>query len=245
MINLPRMLRLVRAGEFDRLLNDSLRSNRLVPLRVRLRLSEPESLPAAAIGIALQRVVDLTYKPTEITAALLESLLTRQRADGTFGNTGATVVAAAALGAVARQLDSLAGLRAGRESMPEELSRQLHAALDRAAQALTLATGDFGGRLSSFGALDPIDGAIILWRLVDHPRLAAAANLERVLERAERRGLFHDPSSAPLLERLTSIRPRSMSAEEEPPLWSLKGAIGVGSARGQTAGGRGRGRSAA
>ncbi|HVZ93642.1 MAG TPA: hypothetical protein VG797_03945 [Phycisphaerales bacterium] len=206
MINLPKIIRLSRAGDFDRVFEESLRSARPIPLPVRLRLSAPHSVAASAIGLALQRVVDLTYMPTDVTRELLTALIDRQQPDGSFGTLGATAVAAAALAAVTRQVDSLSGLRAGQECMTAAERDQLRAAAVAACEALASACTLFGGRIGARLGMDPIDAAIVLWQAAPSPRLAAAADVDRLLESAERAGLFHDRSAAPLLERFTSIR---------------------------------------
>lgn len=226
MFSIPRVVKLSQAGEFERVLEEALRSSRLLPLPVRLRLSEPVVVAAAAAGLALKRIVELTYKPTPATAVMTELLLVRQRADGSFGGAAATAIAAAALDAVARQADSLAGYRGGLEHLPDDLRARLAAALDHALAALGSMTAMFGGRLGARGlgggaaALDPMDAAIVLWQVAGSPRLASAVGADELLATAERAGLFHDRAAAPLLERFTSIRPaRAASGDDEAPLW--------------------------
>jgi hypothetical protein len=107
MISLPRIARLAEAREFDRLLDEVVRNGRPLPLAIRLRLSDPEALPAAAVGFALQRVVQLTYKPTPLSAMLARMLVEMQHEDGSFGPAGSTAIAVAALLSLADQVRSL------------------------------------------------------------------------------------------------------------------------------------------
>lgn len=107
MISLPRLARLAESREFDRLLDEVIRNGRPLPLAIRLRLCDPEALPAAAVGLALQRVVQLTYKPTPLSAMLARMLVEMQHEDGSFGTAGSTAIAVAGLLALADQVRSL------------------------------------------------------------------------------------------------------------------------------------------
>lgn len=214
MISLPRLARLAEAREFDRLLDEVARNGRPLPLPVRLRLSQPDSLPAAATGLALQRVVQLTYRPSALIALLARTLLDLQQDDGSFGSTGATAIAVASLLALADQVRSIPAAwarledRSGsaRSATREELE---HAAL-RAMHAL------FEAQERTIGALidgqtgligDKLDSAIVLWQLGTDPRFAAMIRYEDLLASVVDAGIAHDRAAGPLVERVVgSVR---------------------------------------
>lgn len=219
MLNLPRLARLAETGEFDRLINDVARNGRPLPLGVRLRLSEAGSLPAAALGLALQRVVQLTYRPNHVSCLLVRLLLAQRDQAGAFGGHASTAVALAALFAFADQVATLPGGRdpaAAGPSAPIDpaLHTEIHRAIAGALHALHAAQNPGvvggvaarrGGLFQSSGGLigDELDSAIVLWQLGLEPRFAAAVRLEDLLTAAFSRGMHHDRTAGPLLDRLS------------------------------------------
>lgn len=112
MLTIPLLHRLFRTSDHDGLIR-GLTGNGLVlplPLRVRLSASRP-----AAIGLALRRVVDLSYGPTPLSREMTHALLDLQRPDGAFESEGrpdplATAAGAAGLARVIRDQPRAAGL---------------------------------------------------------------------------------------------------------------------------------------
>ncbi len=211
MINLPRIQSLAERREFERLLNEVLRSGRPLPLQVRLRLSEPGAVAAAGLALALQRALELTYRPTQVTVALLNALLGEQHAEGGFGrdeeghaHTAATGASLAALLGFLRQLESLPNARStpGAYTGDPGLEQRLRQAIDPAIHSLYLAQQRSAGlgRLGRTGAIgDEVDSAIVLWQLALEPRVAAGVDLEALASSVELGGLRHSRVTGAIL----------------------------------------------
>jgi hypothetical protein len=108
-----RVARLVAAEEFDRLLNEVLMNTRPVPLAVRVRLSEQGALAPAALGLALKRLTELTWRPEPPAAELAERLLALQSKDGALGTLAVTACAVAGLQSLVTQIQAMPGGRNG------------------------------------------------------------------------------------------------------------------------------------
>ncbi|HBS29326.1 MAG TPA: hypothetical protein DEB06_07715 [Phycisphaerales bacterium] len=202
MINMPRLVRLACDGHFDAMLGEVVRNGRPLPLSVRLRLSQPDSLAPAALGLALQRVLELTYRPTDTSVSLLRELLARALPDGSFGSVSATAIALAALLGFEHQVNSLPGARTGDGS--RYIDPALRATLQRAiADALGRlgAQWALGERTDGHAALlgDDIDTAVVLWQLAFCPAFGRVVPLGALFESAEANGLLHDRRTAPLV----------------------------------------------
>jgi hypothetical protein len=98
MLSTHQIERWFRSGQFATMLTAALGylgPSAAVSAPVRRRLAR-SSVPAVALG--LRRLVAMSYGPTELSGQMLEHLLDRQRADGSFdGDAWATAAAAAAL----------------------------------------------------------------------------------------------------------------------------------------------------
>ena len=96
MLNASRIERWFRAGQFDQMLDGLSRNGGMLPLGLRVRLSDQ---PDAVVGLALRRVVELAWGPTPIAEQLAGWLLGRQQEDGSWaGDPAATAAVVAALG---------------------------------------------------------------------------------------------------------------------------------------------------
>lgn len=105
-----RVARLVASEEFDRLLNEVLMNARPVPLAARVRLSEQGALAASALGLALKRLTQLTWRPEPPAAELARQLIDRQSPDGAIGTPASTACAVAGLLALQEQVRSMPGV---------------------------------------------------------------------------------------------------------------------------------------
>lgn len=221
MLNLPRIARLAEAAEFERLLEEVLRNGRPVSLRVRIRLCEFEGLPAAALGLALQRIVQLTYRPTPLSILLAQLLLAQRNSSGSFGSVSATAVALAALLAMSDQAASLPGGKSNadparaplRPAMSAEIQEAIAGALHFLHQAQEDSTPVRPGESASLIG-DELDSAIVLWQLGLDPRFARAVRFAELLGTLEDQGLRHDRATRPLLERVVSIKSTNQPREE-------------------------------
>lgn len=88
MLSIPQIRHLVETRSYERLVDRVLTSGRSGNLSVRLRLGSPEAQAPAALGLALQRVVELTYGPTPLAADIAARLIHLQGRDGLFGGEG-------------------------------------------------------------------------------------------------------------------------------------------------------------
>lgn len=135
MLSVNLIQRFTQHREFDRLLQSLADNGMVMPLPLRVRLSEG---PAAPIALGLRRLVELTYGPAALGRSLADQLLALQNPDGSFSGAEAGVPDPLATAAVVA-----AFARVMREH-PAERSR-LHAACDRALHALVRMQADDGG----------------------------------------------------------------------------------------------------
>lgn len=203
MLNLPRLTRLAHAGQFTRMIDEVLRSGPSLPIGVRLRLSDPEGLPATGCGLALQRAVQLTYRPTNLSLELVHQVIRGQREDGSFGSLSATAVALAGLFAFFDQVRSLPG---GKNRTTSVIDPDLYGSIEHAIGAAlhrlhrAQEESSFGSRRTRSDLIgDDLDTSIILWQLALEPRFTRVVRFEALLDAVERRGLRHDRCVSPLL----------------------------------------------
>ena len=200
MISLPRIVRLATAHRFDTLLEDVLRNGRALPLALRLRLSgDPETLPAAALALGLQRFLELTLGPTPQAIDLARALLDRQRPGDSFGSVCATASAIAAL----TLLDDTLAAAPGIDPIADALRPRLGQAIDEGVAALRRVRDEAPSTLFANRPLmgDELDTLIALWQLAGHPNIADALDLPLLLASLEDLGLRHDRALAPMLDR--------------------------------------------
>ncbi len=135
MMNAGRIDRLVRADRIEQLLEEVLSNGRRLPLAARAVLHEAGSLEMASVGLALQRLVELTYTPRAVSVSLAERLAAgledfEQDSSGEIEDEGARLVARAIATCA---LDDLAGQAAG---TGVELSAALRSARDAGVRGL-------------------------------------------------------------------------------------------------------------
>jgi hypothetical protein len=85
MLTLSQIERLLDAGHYGVLLDRVLANGRCHERELRQALRCPGVLAAAALGMALQRVCELSYGPSPLAARLADRLLDLQQVDGGFG----------------------------------------------------------------------------------------------------------------------------------------------------------------
>ncbi|MFN0010573.1 MAG: hypothetical protein ACKVS8_02900 [Phycisphaerales bacterium] len=185
MLNIRKIERLADTGQWEALIDALAANGRPLPLSVRLRLSEAPSATVAALGLALQRMTELTYAPTaealEAAARLCDQIHLAARAASSNRPCGSAVaVAMAGLGDLARQANDCGrGLAA---PLAERIESSLRASTwllaqsfpPHTAQAAGAASGGrvWGGGSGAGGAggneeggASPIDAAVLLWQL--------------------------------------------------------------------------------
>ena len=139
-----RVAKLVDSGDFDRLLNEVQMNTRQLPLPLRLRLSGEASLEVSAVGLALSRLTELSYRPEPPVEALIARLVGLQNDEGWFAaattqehgaraeaTITASAIALSALRAVQRQIAALPGSRVGMRFLSGDLEEKLELAVER------------------------------------------------------------------------------------------------------------------
>jgi len=155
MISTAQIQRMVQTGAFSRLVGRILANGRCESGPARRRLAEPLSAAPAGIGLALQRLCELTYGPSETAASLAERLLRLQRPDGLFGAGADASVAAAAVA-----LRGLLDWRQQREDAGAAPDDRLEGAIRRGIDALAAV---LARRRTS--RLDRVELEVVLWQL--------------------------------------------------------------------------------
>ncbi|TVQ58959.1 MAG: hypothetical protein EA379_12315 [Phycisphaerales bacterium] len=171
MVTPSRLVALAKAGAHERLLDEVLANGRPLPLAARMRLCDAHSLPAASIGLGLQRVLELIPTPGAHARALLGALLEERRTDGSFGGVGATAIALAALLAWDRAAP-------GSPAVERAIDGALHALF--AAQDRSWSSPARGAAPGMVG--DAMDSAIALWQLAHEERFAEAVRLRDLFD---------------------------------------------------------------
>jgi hypothetical protein len=155
MISPSQIERMVAAGAYGRLVGRILSNGRCRSVEARSRLAQPPAAAAAGLGLALQRLCELTYGPSAMTARLVKRLLLLQHADGLFGADAATSPAATAV--------AIRGLLAWRDQLEEAghiVDPALQRAIERGLAALIAAASG-----NTEAVVDQTDREIILWQL--------------------------------------------------------------------------------
>jgi hypothetical protein len=181
MLTIPHILRLIEAEAYGRLIERVLANGRCDSPDICRRLSRPDVRVPAALGLALQRCVELSYSPTAVAGALVGRLLDQQRGDGLFGSASHE----SQLIATAVALRSLADLPLppGEGKGEGVTDSTLNSAINEARDSLAHLANAI-----DWLALSPVAAAIALWQLGDRPNLrgawsgAAWANLARCAE---------------------------------------------------------------
>jgi hypothetical protein len=170
MISRVQIQRMIEIGAWDRLVQRILANGRCRSAAARRRLSEPGSAMVAGIGLALQRLCELTYGPSEIAGGVARRLLRLQRPDGLFEGGPSLSIAASAI-AIRGLLDW--GEQCGRRAAGRHL--RLEGAIERGIAALAAALSR-PGRL----APDQVDLEVVLWQLGRDERFRRAIPVTRM-----------------------------------------------------------------
>jgi len=179
MLSMPRLIKLAESEQHDRLLEETLRNGRPLPLGARLRFSDADALPVAALSLALSRITELTHRPTAGAQLIAGKLLALQNHRGAFGPPALTASAVEALAAILDQD------RCVTKGLDPTFRQRIELAHDRGIH--TLYAQQFCQ--NTYDALigDAMETALILWRLGAREAFDAAisaSTLRRALEEA-------------------------------------------------------------
>jgi hypothetical protein len=184
MMNASRIDRLVRGDRLEQLLEEVLSNGRRLPLAARAVLHEPRALELASIGLALQRLVELTYTPQAGAVALAERLATGLHAAAAIDaaaerDSSSGLVAGGALVARAIATCALDDLARQAEATGVELSASLRVARQESARAsgaaLFEAQSNHAAHYPRQRGLvsSPLISCILAWQLCGRTRLSA------------------------------------------------------------------------
>lgn len=182
MISQNQILRLVEAHEYRQLVDRILTNGRCRSQLARGMLNRPEAVPASALGLALQRLAELTYRPSELAEILARRLATLQRPDGLFGH-GISPSNETLLAATATAVRGLMTTASHGPNASLEFCGPISIAIDRGLAALAQRYGD-----GQHVGVDAVGWAIVLWQLGDVPefrRLVPVDDLLAMLDESE------------------------------------------------------------
>lgn len=175
MISRRQIERLARSESYGVLAERILGNGRCLSEHGRRRLCRPPGAAAAGLGLALQRLAELTYGPDPLGDELTARLIAQQRADGLFGvgPDPAPAASAAALKGLMVWADRRAEQgRACGDDVINAIQRaltRLGALLEREVDAL----------------IDDVDLAVILFQLADRPAFRRQVRLDALIDRLQ------------------------------------------------------------
>jgi hypothetical protein len=203
MLSLHLVQRHLDAGDYTRLVRALACNGLAIPLPLQARLS----FPAAAVGLALRRVVELTWGPTPLTRHAQSLLLHLQRPDGTFAGSCdrdplATAAAAAAFRAVMRNHGGDAAARAAHP----------HARALAALASMQADDGLFSARDDRTWQDRAATAALILHLLADDPAFVASVRHAELLNALADQAHRLDDATAELYRLALASRPQRGAA---------------------------------
>lgn len=210
MLSINTIDRALERRDYDRLLCDLGRNGLVMPLPLRVQLAESA---AGARGLALRRLVELTYGPTALTRQLIRSLIACQTPAGAVSDAAGrpscllTAAMAAGLGRALR--DHASQLADDRD--------EITAAYDHALAALAAMQQDDGLFASPQDRHQPdrlLTSAFIAYLLLDAPGFASVCHGHALLSALEDHLDDAGPATTQLIDmaRLTRLIPASSAA---------------------------------
>lgn len=231
MMNISKIERLIDAGQWLDLIEALVANGRPMPLSLRLRLGEPDSVVMSALGLSLQRIVELTYtlgpEALETAARLCDHFFTVAGAGPARPCGAAVAIAAASLTDLARQADECG--RGLASPLADRIESSLRAsawllAESLPAQAAGAATGGRAGGAAGRADRDEtaLDAAVLLWQTADRPTLRAmlegAVSLAAIEHDVRRLGWWKRSDCAAVLA-LTTVN-TTRPARQAHTLWA-------------------------
>jgi hypothetical protein len=129
-----------------------------------MRLSDPDTLPVAALGLALCRMNELEFAMSPLAGSIAALLMAGQEPDGSFGSVASTAIVVRAL------VDTL------EQPGSEAIAHRVYEAVELAVRFLAWNQGDNGLLFDS-----EIDSAIAAWQLADCRLFTGAVRIEDLL----------------------------------------------------------------
>ncbi len=193
MANPARIIRLLDSARFERLVEDSLWLRTGAPLALRLALTSNDVLPAVARAVALERLIETSYRPSPLAVELAgevvdaaEQLLAQQL----FPSAPVLACLHNALSAWSERLGLMASLGAHPEGDARTAERT-RSVLQRVQHALASWAH---AQLASDDPLVPTPESVgTLWLLAHRPLEATPVPAAELLSRLDAAGAGHDP----------------------------------------------------
>lgn len=201
MLQVTKLLRLVGNERHGQVIEEILRNGRPLPVAVRSRLAEPASARLASLGLAMQRVVELTYMPTaeaaHLAAAAVDAWNEREGAH-------ADVPAAATAILVAGLADVLSQVESTSSDLPPGLPGRIRATIRAACYELAATQEGEAVRNPRQAGLvgGAIDSVVVLWQLAPREHALSgfkSPNLDDLECAATRLELWRDPACGQVL----------------------------------------------
>lgn len=184
MISQHQIVRLLETKEFRQLIERILANGRCRSVLARRVLARPEAAEVAALGLAIQRLCEITYRPAPQTAALVSRLLQHQRPDGTFA-TAPTGDENAILASTSVAIRALIAHRSQAAAFGTPAAAPVDHAIARGVNMLATAAMQ---RLDHEHIDSPAAWAIILWQLGDVDQFRNRVSTESLLELLDQAG---------------------------------------------------------
>jgi hypothetical protein len=169
----------------------------------------------AALGISLQRLVELTFVPDPAAVWLARETIAHWNQRGAETSAGAAAVAAAGLAAFVEQCRACRWSRDVRQPEIDQLTRDAESAIGAACGRIETGCIRPLERLGVAG-LDAdalTDAAIAVWQLSPRPWFRRWPAMSRLLEAAELAGLHHDRALSAVVVRVAAeAAPASIAA---------------------------------
>jgi hypothetical protein len=201
MISQHQIVRLIEAREYRQLTDRILANGRCRSPLARRTLMQPDAAQVAAIGLAIQRVCEMSYRPDASAAGLVHRLLDLQREDGMFKMaTGADEPATIAATAVA--IRALVTHESLCDGLGLSTGVRINSAICRGLDTLAAAAQHC---LAHNRIASPAAWAIVLWQLGDIAEFRNRVSMDALLD-------LLDATGAELIEDELSRYAHAMAA---------------------------------
>ena len=181
MISQNQIVRLLDGKEYRHLVERILSNGRCRSSAARSALTSQTAAEPAALGLGLQRLLELTYRPSPAADRICDRLIHMQQPDGLFTDSETRHESLLAASAVA--------LRA----LVMWIDLQRHAgrgvavgASDAVSRGITALAERFSGGIDAH--TDAVGWAIVLWQLGDVPAFRRAIPIDQLLEQLDESG---------------------------------------------------------
>lgn len=187
MISQHQIVRLIESREVaaaTQLIERILANGRCRSALARRMLARPGAVEPAALGLAIQRICEMTYRPAPNSALLVSRLLELQSPNGTFGS-ASLGDNDAFLAASAVAIRALVAYRSQCAAFQTQSNARVNFAIAQGIDALAHHAADC---LRDQIILAPVAWAIVLWQLGDVVEFRARVRTDAMLDLLDQTG---------------------------------------------------------